>query len=80
MAEWSPSEKTKDYQQVESIRQAIKNADVIMALIEWSQITQFEFKAKDKTNDLYFIDARNQFKPDKIKQAGYEYIGVGQNN
>jgi UDPglucose 6-dehydrogenase len=60
------------------IEDACKNADVIIALIEWSEIVAYDFnKVRNSSKTQVFIDARNQFEPENIKKAGYKYFGVG---
>jgi UDPglucose 6-dehydrogenase len=64
--------------QAEKIEEAIKNVDVILALIEWPQILGFDFtKSKAAGNKQWFIDARNQFSPKILRHAGYQYLGLG---
>lgn len=66
------------YNQVETIEEAVADADVIIALIEWSQIVGFNFKAtKVKEKQQVFIDARNQFDKAELTKAGYQYFGIG---
>jgi UDPglucose 6-dehydrogenase len=70
------------FTQLPSVEEAIADADVIISLIEWPQITQHEFsstqqKANSQKDKRWFIDARNQFDPAKMKKAGFNYIGVG---
>jgi UDPglucose 6-dehydrogenase len=61
-----------------SIEGACKNADVIISLIEWSEIIAFDFsKVRNEEKEQVFIDARNQFNPKKITAMGYKYFGVG---
>ena len=60
-----------------SIESAVAEADVIIALIEWKQITSFDFGRTKLTKKQYFIDARNQFSPSKIVNWGYHYQGIG---
>lgn len=60
---------------VDTIEAAIQNADVVMAVIEWPEITSFDFSAVE--NPSVFIDARNQFEPEKLIASGWEYTGVG---
>lgn len=61
-----------------SIQEATKNADIIISLIEWPEIISFDFsKVKSESKEQWFIDSRNQFKPEIIKEWGYNYIGVG---
>jgi UDPglucose 6-dehydrogenase len=61
----------------DNIAGAIENADVIMTLVEWSQITSFDFTAAKGDNEQWFIDARNQFEQADLETAGYKYIGIG---
>ncbi len=69
------NEKITYYEQIEK---ACEGADVILALIEWSEIVAYDFaKVKDGAKEQFFIDARNQFDPKKIEKAGYKYFGVG---
>lgn len=61
-----------------SIAAACETADVIIALIEWSEIVSFDFsKVRNTQKTQVFIDARNQFNPKKITAMGYTYFGVG---
>ena len=61
---------------VRNIAKAITNADVIICLVEWSEITSFNFPEVAKDSVL-FIDARNQFNPAQMQKKGYTYQGVG---
>jgi UDPglucose 6-dehydrogenase len=64
--------------QTKTIEEAVKDADVIFSLIEWPQITNFNFsKIKAAKKKQWFIDARNQFSPTVLKEAGYHYTGLG---
>jgi len=69
------------YTPTSSIAEAVKNADVIMSVIEWPEIINFDFgphKAQDKQQ--WFIDIRNQFDPARVRGWGYKYSGIGRNN
>ncbi|MBQ6450120.1 UDP-glucose/GDP-mannose dehydrogenase family protein [bacterium] len=66
----------KHYEQVRSIKQAITDADIIVALIEWPEITDYKFK-NNTDKKVIFLDARNQFDQQTIAKAGYEYLGIG---
>lgn len=62
----------------ENMTKALENADIILALIEWPEIINFDFgKTKLQGKDQWFIDARNQFEPATVKSWGYHYAGVG---
>lgn len=62
-----------------NIEESIADTDLIFALIEWPQITQYPFHKQPGQNKV-FVDARNQFDPSLISQAGFKYIGIGRSN
>lgn len=70
-----PSSEKLSYQS--TVEAAIQNADVIMCLVEWPEITTFNFPKVEKGKIVYFVDARNQFDPKKITNLGYSYQGIG---
>lgn len=70
-----PEDKNISYHQ--EIEMACKGADVILALIEWSEIVAFDYAKVKEEKKQFFIDARNQFDPKKIEKLGYKYFGVG---
>ncbi len=76
-AEWSIFMPNVAIPQVESVASASRDADVIMALIEWPEIVGFDFSQVRADKPQWFIDARNQFNPDQIKTWGYTYAGIG---
>lgn len=59
----------------DTIEKAIEDADVVLAVIEWPEIVQYDFSTV-KTPSV-FIDVRNQFAPQPLQKAGWQYIGVG---
>lgn len=61
---------------VDNIDTALTDADVIIILTEWTQITGYVFKKVEKKT-VYFIDSRNQFDGQQLKSLGYTYIGIG---
>ena len=81
MADWQQFFKLdkpeKNHQQVATIGQAVKTADVIISLVEWPQITGFDFTKTKANKPQWFIDARNQFNPAILSKAGYQYFGLG---
>lgn len=60
-----------------SINEAVTQADVVLALIEWPQIVEFDFTQTKLNKPQWFIDARNQFNASELREAGYEYLGIG---
>ena len=75
MATWRG--KTDNFTQVDSIEAAVNDADVIIAIIEWPEIVAFDFSKTKLDKKQFFIDGRNQFDPQTIKDWGYEYWGIG---
>ena len=69
--------KNKWYAQKKTLKEAVSDADIIIALIEWPEIVGFDFASVKADKKQVFFDARNQFEPRKIKAAGYRYFGVG---
>ncbi|MBP7741033.1 UDP-glucose/GDP-mannose dehydrogenase family protein [Candidatus Woesebacteria bacterium] len=62
----------------DNINEAAKGADIVIGLIEWSEIINFDFsQVRDDSKVQWFIDARNQFSRSKIEGWGFSYIGVG---
>jgi UDPglucose 6-dehydrogenase len=71
----------EEVEYADTIESAVSEAAVVLALIEWPEITTHEFSRSDAEisgGTAWFIDARNQFDSAKIAAAGYEYLGVGQ--
>ena len=73
-------EKTDHHQQFKTLEEACQGADIIMAVIEWPEITQFDYSKVKEDKKQFFIDARNQMTPKKVKDWGFEYIGIGKSN
>ena len=70
-----------NYEQTESIEEAVAEAEVIVALVEWPQIVGFDFgRTKIEGKTQYFIDLRNQFAAEKMRADGYIYLAVGRKN
>lgn len=76
-AVWQPQSEQGSYRQTDSIKQALRAADIIMVLIEWPEILEYDFTAAKLDKEQYFIDTRNQFNPENLKKAGYIYQGIG---
>lgn len=66
-----------DFEQKTDVETTVKNADVIMCVIEWPEIVSFDFSTVKENKKQYLIDGRNQFDPQVVKKWGYHYLGVG---
>jgi UDPglucose 6-dehydrogenase len=65
------------YSHQKELKQAVKDADVIFILVEWPEITTFDFSKTKEKKDQWLIDVRDQLDPKTTKEWGYHYIGVG---
>lgn len=65
----------------ESVAAALENADVVLALIEWPEITGFDFatwkQSQSADKKMVFFDARNQFDEAALMQAGWSVLSIG---
>ena len=77
-AVWKPANQ-QNYQQVDSIKTATAKADIILVLVEWPEIINFDYSTIKVSKKQFMIDARNQLEPDSISQAGFSYLGIGRN-
>jgi UDPglucose 6-dehydrogenase len=77
--QWFPSNPNLELH--DSVEKALEGADAVLCLIEWSQITGFDFvqwkqqHAADR--DVVFFDARNQFDISALQKAGLSVIAIG---
>lgn len=68
----------ENHQQVKTIEKAVAQADIILSLVEWPEITNFDFsKTRIKNKSQWFIDVRNQFNKKTLEEQGYKYLGIG---
>lgn len=70
----------KNLEYFDSIEATIAEADIIMALVEWPEIVEFPYweqPAENERGQRTFIDARNQVDDERMKAAGWKYIGIG---
>ncbi|NLG06444.1 MAG: UDP-glucose/GDP-mannose dehydrogenase family protein [Candidatus Pacebacteria bacterium] len=70
-------EKYQNHQQVNTIEEAIKEADAIFLVVEWPEIVQFPYAQYKENKPQTIFDCRNQLNPEIIKQANYQYVGIG---
>jgi UDPglucose 6-dehydrogenase len=68
---------TTKFSQKDSLEEAVIDADVIIAVIEWPEIISFDFSKTKNDKPQFFIDGRNQFNPATIKGWGYTYLSIG---
>lgn len=62
----------------ENAYDACENADVVVIFTEWNQYRALNLEdLKSKMKNPVFVDLRNVYSPKQIKEAGFEYYGVG---
>ncbi|MGI9571335.1 MAG: UDP binding domain-containing protein, partial [Desulfobulbia bacterium] len=55
-----------------------EGADALILLTEWNQYRALNFdRIKSLMKKLLFIDLRNVYEPETLKEAGFRYVGVG---
>jgi len=65
-------------QYMDSIDDAMKNADAIVLMTEWNQYRGLDLdKVKSMMKGNVFIDLRNVYEKDLMEQHGFEYTCVG---
>ena len=61
--------------------QAIENTDGLILVTEWKTFRQPDFKLMADTMRLRIIfDGRNQYDPIEVREAGFQYHGIGREN
>lgn len=75
MAKWRGD--STNFSQKESVVEAVAEADVIIAVIEWPEIVSFDFSKTKLDKQQFFIDGRNQFEPSILINNNYTYLGIG---
>ena len=58
--------------------EATKNADILALVTDWPEFTELNMKkVKNLMRHPYFLDGRNQFEPNEMKNLGFYYEGIG---
>ncbi len=58
--------------------QALKDTDALVLVTEWKQFRRPDFEyMKTIMKKPVIFDGRNQYSPDRLKEDGYEYFGIG---
>ena len=63
---------------VQSAYEAVNKSDVMIVLTEWNEFRQLDLqKIKSTMRSPNIVDGRNIYDPSKVKQLGFQYLGVG---
>ena len=60
-----------------SIKDAVKEADLVILHTEWNDFKSINFKKMNPSKNLKIYDMRNIYSPSKIKSQGFKYFGIG---
>jgi len=61
--------------------QAIENTDGLILVTEWKTFRQPDFKLMaDTMRQRLIFDGRNQYDPIEVREAGFQYHGIGREN
>ena len=59
----------------------MKEADALVLLTEWNQFRRLDLeRVANLMKEPVFFDLRNIYEPEKVKEYGIEYTGVGANS
>ncbi len=65
---------------VDNAYEAAKDADCLVLMTEWNQYRALDLERIRKTmREPVFVDLRNVYEPEKMRQMGFRYTGIGRN-
>jgi UDPglucose 6-dehydrogenase len=57
---------------------ALKDADALVLVTEWNLFRQPDFKEMERVmRNKVIFDGRNQYDPKRLREQGWEYVGIG---
>jgi UDPglucose 6-dehydrogenase len=67
-----------DFRYVGSAYEACEGAHAAVLLTEWNQYRALDLpRIHSSMEDPLFIDLRNVYEPERMREAGFRYVGVG---
>tara|TARA_Y100000996_G_scaffold414801_1_gene406848 strand:- start:3032 stop:4348 length:1317 start_codon:yes stop_codon:yes gene_type:complete len=71
----------KEIEYFSDIYEMVTDADAIILMTEWNQYRGLDLNLlKRKLKGRVFIDLRNVYEPDEMKQSGFQYYCIGRGN
>jgi UDPglucose 6-dehydrogenase len=62
----------------DSALDALDGADAVVVVTEWPEFADLDLEeAKRRMNNPLMVDGRNLFAPEKVREAGFLYEGIG---
>ena len=69
---------TQNIEFIDDLYEVLKDAHCLVLITEWDEFRNFSFeKVKQLMTEPNIVDGRNIYDPEDLKQAGFNYIGVG---
>ncbi len=70
----------EEIEYVDNAYQAAEDADCLVLMTEWNQYRALDMdRIRETMNDPVFVDLRNVYEPDRMRQLGFRYTGIGRN-
>ena len=69
--------KIKNVSNALSIKDSVKNSDLVIIHTEWNDFKSINFKNLVKGKKFTIYDMRNIYSPLKIKKQGFRYFSIG---
>ena len=67
-----------DFTYTKNAYEACEGADIVVLFTEWNQYRALDLeRLKSLMKTPIFVDLRNVYSPNKMRQAGFQYYGVG---
>ncbi len=71
-------EKVPELQLVDNAYEAARDADALILVTEWNEFRQLDMEAvRDLMRGDVLLDGRNIWHPEKMRELGFRYFGVG---
>ena len=65
-------------EQVETVEQAVRDADAVVLVTEWPQLAEVDWPAvASSMRRPIFVDGRNMLDPSTMRAAGFDYDAIG---
>ena len=80
---YDPSGEKKEFSKLKNVtfckdvREACKNADLVIIHTEWDEFKTIDFKKISKNKKFMIYDMRNLYSIKKMKDQGYLYYSIG---
>jgi len=80
---YDPSGKKKEFSKLKNVtfckdvKEACKNADLVIIHTEWDEFKTIDFKKISKNKKFMIYDMRNLYSSKRMKNLGFSYYSIG---